>query len=155
MLSIQQKFQFEIWEISCAQWNGTFRLHRPNLSHRAFDYCSCKQDTEEQYWEPQFCQMERDISVRLTEMTRLVKVDHLQSCSRIFWSNQTKLVHSIWSTNWNFWNFGLNGKRLLRIISCAFFLKELFVRANRKSIFTGNYVTRGKIDWQFQIKVRI
>ena len=35
---------------------------------------------------------------------------------------------------------------LLRIISCAFFLKELFVRANRKCIFTGNYVTRGKID---------
>ena len=27
-----------------------------------------------------------------------------------------------------------------------FFLKELFVRANRKCIFTGNYVTRGKID---------
>ena len=41
---------------------------------------------------------------------------------------------------------------LLRIISCAFFLKELFVRANRKCIFTGNYVTRGKID-SFQIKV--
>ena len=35
---------------------------------------------------------------------------------------------------------------MLRIISCAFFLKELFVRANRKCIFTGNYVTRGKID---------
>ena len=35
---------------------------------------------------------------------------------------------------------------LLKIISCAFFLKELFVRANRKCIFTGNYVTRGKID---------
>ena len=40
----------------------------------------------------------------------------------------------------------LRGKLLLRIISCAFFLKELFVRANRKCIFTGNYVTRGKID---------
>ena len=35
---------------------------------------------------------------------------------------------------------------VLRIISCAFFLKELFVRANRKCIFTGNYVTRGKTD---------
>ena len=35
---------------------------------------------------------------------------------------------------------------MLRIISYAFFLKELFVRANRKCIFTGNYVTRGKID---------
>ena len=35
---------------------------------------------------------------------------------------------------------------MLRIISCAFFLKELIVRAKRKCIFTGNYVTRGKID---------
>ena len=34
----------------------------------------------------------------------------------------------------------------LRITSCAFFLKELFVRANRKCIFTGNYVTCGNID---------
>ena len=33
-----------------AQWNGTFRLQRPDPSHRAFDYCSCKQDTEERYW---------------------------------------------------------------------------------------------------------
>ena len=29
-LSIQQKFRFEISEIPRAQWNGTFRLHRPN-----------------------------------------------------------------------------------------------------------------------------
>ena len=35
---------------------------------------------------------------------------------------------------------------VLRIISCAFFLKELFVRTNRKCIFTRNYVTRWKID---------
>ena len=38
-LSIQQKFRFEISEISRAQWNGTFRLHRPDPSHRAF--CDC------------------------------------------------------------------------------------------------------------------
>ena len=82
-LSIPQKFRFEISEISRAQWNGTFRLHRPDPSHRAFGYCSCKQDTKERYWEQQFCQMERDISVRPTEMTRPVKVDHLQSWSRI------------------------------------------------------------------------
>ena len=78
-LSIPQKFRFEISEISRAQWNGTLRLHGTNPSHRAFGYCSCKQDTKEQYWEQQFCQMERDISVRPTEMTRPVKVDHLQS----------------------------------------------------------------------------
>ena len=57
-LSIQQKFRFEISEISRAQWSGTFRLHRPYPSHRAFGYCSCKQDTKERYWGEQFCQME-------------------------------------------------------------------------------------------------
>ena len=41
----------------------------------------CKQDTKERYWGHQFCLMERDISVRPTEMTGLVKVDHLQSWS--------------------------------------------------------------------------
>ena len=61
------------------QWNGTFRLHRPDPIHRAFGYCSCKQDTKERYWGQQFCQMERDISVRPTEITGPVKVDHLQS----------------------------------------------------------------------------
>ena len=65
------QFQFEISEIPRAQWGGTFRLHRPDLSHRAFGYCPCKQDTKERY-----CQMERDISVRPTEMTGPVKVDH-------------------------------------------------------------------------------
>ena len=76
-LSIQQKFRFEISEILRAQWSGTFRLHRPDPSHRAFGSCSCKQDTKERYWGQQFCQMERYISVRPTEMTKPVKVDHL------------------------------------------------------------------------------
>ena len=110
-LSIQRKFRFEISEISGAQWTCTFRLDRPDPSHRAFGYCSCKQDTKERYWGQQFCQMERDISVRPTEMTRPVTVDHLQSWSRIFRSDQTEMVRSIWCTNRNFRNFGLNGKR--------------------------------------------
>ena len=38
-LSIQQKFRFEISEISRAQWNATFRLHRLDPSHRSFCYC--------------------------------------------------------------------------------------------------------------------
>ena len=54
--------------------------------------CSCKQDRKERYWGQQFWQMERDISVRPTEMTRLVTVDHLQSWSRIFRSDQTEMV---------------------------------------------------------------
>ena len=104
-LSIQQKFRFKISEIPRAQWNSTFRFHR------AFGYCSCKQDTKERYWGQQFCYMERDISVRPAEITGPVKVDYLQSWSRIFWSDQTEMVRSILCTNRNFRNFGLNGKR--------------------------------------------
>ena len=110
-LSIQQKSQFEISEISRVQWSCTFRLHRPDPSHRAFGYCSCKQDAKERYWGQQFCQMERDISVQPTQMSGLVKVDHLQSWSRVFRSDQTEMVRSIWRTNRNYGNFGLNGKR--------------------------------------------
>ena len=49
VLSIQQKFQFEILEIPCAQWKCTFQLHRPDPSHCAFHYFTCKQYTKEQY----------------------------------------------------------------------------------------------------------
>ena len=94
-LSIQQKFRFEISEILRVKWNGSFRLHRPDPSHRALGYCSCKQDTKERYWGQQFCQMERNISVQPTEMTRPVKEDHLQSWSRKFRSDQTEMVRSI------------------------------------------------------------
>ena len=58
-------------------------------------YCSCKQDTKEQYLGQQFCQIERDILVRPTKMTRPVKVDHLQSWSQIFRSDQIEMDHSI------------------------------------------------------------
>ena len=67
------KLRFEISEIPRTQWNGTFRLHRPHPSNRAFGYCSCKQDTKEQYWGQHFCQMEKDILVR---PTRPLKEDH-------------------------------------------------------------------------------
>ena len=56
---------------------------------RALGYRSCKQDTKERYWGHQFCQIERDISVRPTEIARPVKVNHLQSCYQIFRSDQT------------------------------------------------------------------
>ena len=62
-------------------------------------------------WGQQFCQTERDISVWPTEMTRPVRVDHLQSWSRKFRSGQTEMVRSIWCTNRNVRNFELNGKR--------------------------------------------
>ena len=48
--------------------------------------------------------MERDILVQPTNMTRPVKVDHLQSWSGIFRSDQTEMDHSIWlkptETSW-------------------------------------------------------
>ena len=83
----------KILEIPRAQWNGTFRWHRLDPSHRVFGYWN-----KRQYWEQQFCQMKRDISVRPTEMTRPIKVDHLQSWPRIFRSDQTKMVRTIWCT---------------------------------------------------------
>ena len=85
-----QKLRFEIPRDQC---NGTFRLHIPDPSHRAFGYCSCKQDMKERYWGQQFCQMERDISVRPTEVTRPVKVDHLERWSQM---DRIEMVRSIW-----------------------------------------------------------
>ena len=83
--------------------------------------------------------MERDISVRPTEMTRPVTVDHLQSWSRIFPSDQTEKVRSISWTNRNFRNFGLNGKRPKTLIlslvfdtavpTCSPFTKERYSKS--------------------------
>ena len=82
------------------EWNGTLRLHRPDPSHRAFGYCSCKQDTKERYWEQQFCLF--------------------GSTDRNVWatgpgSEQTEMVRSICYTNRNFRNLGLNGWSALHI----------------------------------------
>lgn len=57
------------------------------------------------------CQMIRDISVRPTKITGPVKVDHLRRWSQICWSDQTKMVCSIFISNRNSGIVGLNGKR--------------------------------------------
>ena len=105
--SIQQKFWFEISEIPRAYWNGTFRLHSPDPSRIQ------KRGTGTTILSNI---MARDISVRPTEITGPVKVDHLQGWSRTFRSDQIEMVRSIqlsiWCINRNFRNFGLNGKRL-------------------------------------------
>ena len=75
--SIQQKFHFEILLIG---WNAVHSGCTDPTQAPAC-YCSCMQVTKEQYWRQHFCQIERDISVRQTTMTRPVKVDHLQSWS--------------------------------------------------------------------------
>ena len=55
-------------KIPRAQWNGTFRLHGPDPSHRAFGYRSCKAGYKRAVLQgQQFCQMERDSSVRQTD----------------------------------------------------------------------------------------
>ena len=91
-----------IWNFGKSTWPMQryipvkFRSHIPDPSHRAFGYCSCKQDTKERYWGQQFCQMERDISVRPTEITWPVKVDHLEGWSQIFRSDRIEIFCSIW-----------------------------------------------------------
>ena len=83
-LSIQQKFRFEISEIPRAQWNSTFRLHRPDPSNREFCYCSLSRIQKSGTADNNFVrELQGDISAWLTEMTRPIKVDHLQSWSRI------------------------------------------------------------------------
>ena len=76
VLSIEQnsglKFNFGNSTCPMELW---LRLHRPDPSHRAFGYCSCKQDTKERYGGQQFGQMERNISFRP------FKVDHAPSNS--------------------------------------------------------------------------
>ena len=49
-------------------------------------------------------------SVRPTETTRPVKEDHLQNWSRIFWSDKTEMIRSVWCTNRNFRNFWVEWK---------------------------------------------
>ena len=101
---------FEILEISCSQWNGTFRLHRPDSSHRTFGYYSCKQDAKEGYWGQQFCQMEMDISVRPNQHDQTSQSGPPSKVvpNILVGPNRNGLLHLI--SNQNFRNFGLNGK---------------------------------------------
>ena len=97
-----------VWNFgnSTYQWNGTLRLHRPDPSHRALGYCSCKQDTKERHWGQQFCQLEKDISVwpngqsgPPSKLVPNIPVGPNRSGQFCLISNQ------------NIRNFGLNGKR--------------------------------------------
>ena len=87
-----------VWNFgnSASQWNGTFRLHRPNPSHRAFGYCSFKQDTKERYWRQQFCEMKRDVSVWPTEMTGPVTGHRFTGGPKHSGQTDPKLIRSIW-----------------------------------------------------------
>ena len=76
-----KKTWFEISEIPRAHWNGTFRLHRPDISHRVFGYCSCKQDKKERHWGQQFWQR---------ALSRLVKISGISGSA----VNGTRFVDS-------------------------------------------------------------
>ena len=110
-LSIQQKFRFEISEISGAQWSCTFRysgaVHYTDptqaTARLVIDFVSRIQksgtgDNNFVKWKG---------TCRPTDQNDQTG----QSWSRIFRSDQTEMVHSIWCTNRNFRNLGLNGKR--------------------------------------------
>ena len=68
-LSIQKKFRWEISEILSAQWNSTFefRLHRPGTQATArLVIVLVNRIQKSGAGGQQFCQMEREISVRPT-----------------------------------------------------------------------------------------
>ena len=80
-----------ISKVPRAQWNSIFRLHIPDASHRAFGYCSRKQDARVVLGIAIVSN-----SVRPTEMTRPVKVAHLQRWSQIIRSDRTEMARLIW-----------------------------------------------------------
>ena len=95
------------------------------------------------------------------EMTRPVKVDHLQSWSRIFRSDQTEMVRSIWCTNWNLRNFWLNVKRpALKVVhfdrsghfsrsdrNVPFHLTKLLSPVPLFSILLPRTITKSAVAW--------
>ena len=92
--------------------------------------CSCKQDTKERYWGQQFWQVERDISVWVTEMTRPVTVDHLQSSGPEY-SGQTKPKWSVPFMNLpKFPEFWLEWKAPVVYESATLILNPLSSRAS-------------------------
>ena len=111
---LQQKFQFEISLIPHAQWNGTFQLHRPDPSHsmlfnvlvnKSRIQKSSTRDNNFVKWRGTFCS-NRPKWPDQSKWTTF-KAGHEDS-------GQTKPKWTfplIWSTNWNFWNFGLIGNK--------------------------------------------
>ena len=113
-LSIQQKFRFEISEIPRAHSSCT----DPTQATARLVIVFVSRIQNSGTGDNNFVKWKRTFrSDRPTEMTRPVKVDNVQNWSRIFRSNQTEMVRSIWCTNRNFRNFGLNRKRPRRLTS--------------------------------------
>ena len=110
VLSINKKFGFEILEIPGAQWNSIFWFHRPKPRYCAFGYCTCFQDTKEQFLGQQFCQMElQTFQFDWMKWPDWSKWTTFKGDPNIIISvepNQNGPFHLI--SNQNFQNFGLN-----------------------------------------------
>ena len=95
--SLQQKFRFDISLIPHApmEWCTPVAQTQPKPQHVNVLVSriqkSSTRDNNFVRWSS------RDILVWPTKMTRPVKVDYLESWSRIFRSDQTEMDHSIWS----------------------------------------------------------
>ena len=74
--------------------NGSVRSNRKSFEKNGppFEVVLFSRSDRSEFW---LNGSRPDISVRPTEMTRPVTVDHLQSWSRIFRSDQTEMVRSI------------------------------------------------------------
>ena len=96
------------------------------------------QNTKQRYWGQQFCQMERDISVQPTKVTRLLKEVHLQSWFQIFQLDQIKMVLSIkkyllkFMEFWVEWKAPLTTSFFCWLIYFFPFLKSCFNVTSRK-----------------------
>ena len=93
--------------------NGTvlwLRLHRPDPSHRAFSYCSCKKYTKVRYWGDLRGTIWSNGKGHFVPTHQNDQTGQSGPCTFKLRSNQTEMVHPIGCTNRNFRNFGLNGK---------------------------------------------
>ena len=76
-----------------------------------FSYCSCKQETKEQYWDNNFVKRKGTFQSNWLKWPDQSKRTTFKAGPE--YSSRTKpkeYVPLFWCTNQNFWNFGLNGK---------------------------------------------
>ena len=96
------------FEEACFVTSSLSRKPRDGIRDFFFNQES-KLDTKERYWGQQFCQF---------GPTRPVKVDHLQSWSPIFRSDQLN-IHSVSFDQWNVRNVGLKGILIQAWVTCG------------------------------------
>lgn len=106
------------FEEACFVTSSLSRKPRDGIRDFFFNQES-KLDTKERYWGQQFCQF---------GPTRPVKVDHLQSWSPIFRSDQLN-IHSVSFDQWNVRNVGLKGILIQAWVTCGDGDAEMLVQS--------------------------